>query len=416
MAYATRDSIERILNEIPNVNRETVRRYLEEREANGIRLTTLTGDAGHLRAFALFIEDRAFDTVTRQDVMRFVNLRATAHRWRSGKTVTRGTSGSIADSTLNLRKAILKAFIKWVRGTDEYPPEVKWLRASRDKNASMPVEQVLTDDDLRHMIQAQPSTQGKAIVATLYDSGTRASEFVSLRLRDVSFDEYGAVLTLPKTATNLKTGSRRIRVLRCTPYLRAWFDNHPHKGEPNAPLWISTAVRNSGDRLNASALNYIVTQAAESAKITKDVWPHLFRHSRATACAKEGWPEAEMRHFFGWSKDSDMPSRYVHLSGKDYEENMLRRAGKLDANYVSPQPLATRVCQCGHENGATSDYCALATCGKPLTLKAVQQREEESFQRTMGTLLDDPASLDKISDAILSRASRIAERRASDVG
>lgn len=412
MAYATRDGIERILAEVPDVNRATVRRYLDEREANGVRLTTLVGDAGHLRQFAVFMGDRALETLTREDVTRFVNQRTSIRRWRSGRTVTTSSKRELSQNTLNLRKVILKAFVKWLRGADEYPPEVKWLRASRDKNAeTMPVEQILIDEDLKRMIQVQDSPQGKALIATLYDSGTRASEFISLRLRDVTFDEYGAVLTLPKDATNLKTGSRRIRVLRCTPYLRAWVDNHPRKGEGKAPLWISTAMRNPGERFHASALNYIVAQAAKAAGLDKDVWPHLFRHSRATACAKEGWPEAEMRHLFGWSKDSDMPSRYVHLSGKDYEENMLRRAGKLDPNQTTPQPLATRTCQCGRENAATNDYCDLAACGRPLTLKAVQQREEEAFQRTMGTLLDDAASLDKIGEAILARATRIAERR-----
>jgi integrase len=377
-----------------------------------VRLTTLVGDAGHLRTFAVFMGERAFETVTREDVTRFVNQRTSVRRWRSGETVTKAPKKELSLGTLNLRKVILKAFMKWLRGAEEYPPEVKWLRASRDKNAeTMPVEQILTDDDLRRMIQVQDSPQGKAIIATLYDSGTRASEFVSLRLRDVTFDEYGAVLTLPKDATNLKTGSRRIRVLRCTPYLRAWIDGHPRKGEGKAPVWISTAVRNIGDGLQAPALNYIVDQAALAAGIDKDVWPHLFRHSRATACAKEGWPEAEMRHFFGWSKDSDMPSRYVHLSGKDYEENMLRRAGKLDGSRMAPPPLLPRICQCGHENAATSDFCALAVCGKPLTPKGVQDRQQQTFERMMGTLLEDPASLEKIGDAILSQATKIAERQ-----
>lgn len=268
MAYGTKDGIERILAEIPLVNRGTVQRYLDEREANGVRLTTLVGDAGHLRAFALFMGDRHFEDLTRDDVTRFVNQRSTTRRWRSGATVTTAAKKELSQNTLNLRKVILKAFMKWLRGTDEYPPEVKWLRASRDKNAAtMPVEQILVDDDLRRMVQAQNSPQGKAIVATLYDSGTRASEFISLRLRDVTFDEYGAVLTLPKDATNLKTGSRRIRVLRCTPYLRAWVDGHPRKGDSKARLWISTAMRNPGDAINASALNYIVNQAAVAAKL-----------------------------------------------------------------------------------------------------------------------------------------------------
>jgi integrase/recombinase XerD len=40
--------------------------------------------------------------------------------------------------------------------------------------------------------------------------------------------------------------------------------------------------------------------------IKKAVNPHAFRHSRATFMAKH-LKEPEMREFFGWGKDSEMP-------------------------------------------------------------------------------------------------------------
>jgi hypothetical protein len=117
-----------------------------------------------------------------------------------------------------------------------------------------------------------------------------------------------------------------------------------------------------------------------------------------------------MRHFFGWSKDSDMPSRYVHLSGKDYEENMLRRAGKLDASRMTPTPLQPRVCQCGHENPTTRDYCEIVACGRPLTPMAARRREQDAAERVMAQLLEDPAALEKLGDLILAKATCMAER------
>jgi integrase/recombinase XerD len=54
---------------------------------------------------------------------------------------------------------------------------------------------------------------------------------------------------------------------------------------------------------------------AKIAKLPKELHPHLFRHTAATERARLGWNEAQMRAYFGWSKSTDMPSRYVHLAG-----------------------------------------------------------------------------------------------------
>jgi site-specific recombinase XerD len=65
---------------------------------------------------------------------------------------------------------------------------------------------------------------------------------------------------------------------------------------------------------------------AKMAKIGKNVYPHLFRHSRATHLADK-LTEAQMKIYFGWSGRSDVPSVYVHLSGRDVEEAILKLHG-----------------------------------------------------------------------------------------
>ncbi|MHB8634328.1 MAG: tyrosine-type recombinase/integrase [Thermoplasmatota archaeon] len=294
--------------------------------------------------------------------------------------------------------------MKWVRGGDEYPPEVRWLKATRDPQGGRMMTEVLGREELLRLIEAQAHPQDKAVIAVLYDSGCRASEFVSLRLRDIAFDEYGAILSLPKGGKGLKTGARRIRVLNCTPYLRAWINGHPRKDEPNSPVWLSFANRNQGEPLTASSLYGLVHRGGLRAKLAKHIHPHLFRHSRATECAKEGWPEAEMRNFFGWSRSSDQPSRYVHLSGKDYEESMLRRAGKIDAGRKIQPALAPRVCQCGHENAATADFCENRACGKPLTVAAAERRAKTQYATLLQALEQDGDAMDKLANALMARA------------
>jgi hypothetical protein len=66
-----------------------------------------------------------------------------------------------------------------------------------------------------------------------------------------------------------------------------------------------------------------------------------------------------MKEFFGWTMDSDMASVYVHISGRDTDEAILRMYGKLGENekreYEQPK---TQPCQiCGHENSPEADFC-----------------------------------------------------------
>ena len=69
----------------------------------------------------------------------------------------------------------------------------------------------------------------------------------------------------------------------------------------------------------------VFKKIARKAGIEKKVYPHLFRHSRATQLARY-LTEMEMKIFFGWSKNSNMPSVYVHLSGRDIDEKIIQLA------------------------------------------------------------------------------------------
>jgi hypothetical protein len=42
---------------------------------------------------------------------------------------------------------------------------------------------------------------------------------------------------------------------------------------------------------------------------------------------KYDWTEPMLRPYFGWSEDSDMPSRYVHLKMMNHRNRILRDAG-----------------------------------------------------------------------------------------
>jgi hypothetical protein len=75
--------------------------------------------------------------------------------------------------------------------------------------------------------------------------------------------------------------------------------------------------------LKREGLRKILRSASEKAKLKKRVYPYLFRHTRATLNATF-MTEAEMCIYFGWEQGSKMPRIYVHLSGREVDDKLLR--------------------------------------------------------------------------------------------
>jgi len=201
--------VETILATIPHDgNRATVRRYLTERLANGVKSSAFGSDANALRGFCAHLGEKRLEDTTREDVFAYASNAVSQRRWKSRRkdgTETATTSQvRLNTATLNLRKTILRDFFRWLRGTDEFPAEVKGLKIKRGDVDAIPTDQLLDRADLQVMIQAHVDAREKAIVAVLYESGLSAGEFCALNVNSVTFDEYGAVLTLPKGARGLK--------------------------------------------------------------------------------------------------------------------------------------------------------------------------------------------------------------------
>lgn len=92
----------------------------------------------------------------------------------------------------------------------------------------------------------------------------------------------------------------------------------------------------------------ILKKLASRAGIGKTVHPHLLRHSRATHLTGEGLNEIHLRRIFGWTRDSDIPSIYVHLSGKYTDRATLEIYGiERDSNNNGFKDNGSIECSCG---------------------------------------------------------------------
>jgi integrase len=351
--------------------------------------------------------------VSRQDLERYL---ARSKNERTGKPAGR--------ATLELRRGTIKQFYRWLladpKRPKEFPENVAWIRTHRTAKERVP-EDMLTKEEIRRMIEAGNGTRDKAIVATLYESGTRIGEFLSLRIRDVRMKEGGyAIVSLPAESSSLKTGRRQIPIVECVPYLQAWLEAHPSKETPAAFLWPSEYGERRDLAIDDTTVLKLVRRLAARAKIEKDVTPHVFRHSRATECARRGWNESQMRRYFGWSRTSTMPSLYTHLAAGDVETRILEDNGLKARPDPIADPLAPLVCgRCGRRNPATVVYClgcgAIVSVEKALEIERradVEGRIQAEYlgnQERLQELLTNPQV--KMALRILGEAAKVQSDR-----
>jgi len=284
-------------------------------------------------------------------------------------------------------KVALKKFYKWLRGIDEgYPEEVKWIKTTvRNSKHKLP-EELLTEEDIQKLVESAEHPRDKALVFVLYESGCRIGELSSLRIKNIQFDEYGAQIIVGG-----KTGMRRIRLISSVPSLASWINIHPERDNPEAPLWVSIGTRNKGIRMNYSTVRTMLQRLANKAGIKKRINPHLFRHSRATHLASH-LTEAQMKEFFGWVQGSEMASIYVHLSGRDVDDALLKIYGlKKKESEEKGNALKPKKCpRCEMMNPATSKFCS--RCAMALDIQTAMKLEDlrKMWDQEMAEFVKDP--------------------------
>lgn len=274
-----------------------------------------------------------------------------------------------AEASQRTYKACVKKYLKWVKTGDlngeEYPDCVKNLKVGKGKK-NLPKE-ILSHEEVRRIAEVTDRQRDRAMVWVGYESGCRPGELLEMEIKDVELDRFGA-----QVMVDGKTGQRRIRLVESVPDLKTWLSMHPRKDDTSAYIWRSREGGNLGNRGWAQNLE----RMAERAGIKKHVHPHLLRHSRATHLAAKGINESQMREIFGWTKNSDMPSVYVHLSGRDTDSALLNLYGIEVSESDNQLEMGIKKCSfCGHENSPNAKFCE--ECNGPLDSTAVKQTDEK---------------------------------------
>ena len=279
----------------------------------------------------------------------------------------------------HILKISLRSIVRFVHIGSRTKPEngelkiIKFLKMKRPKG-TLTREDLPTDDEVKKIIAAcADSKRDKAMLSVHAEAGTRIGELLGLRIKDVTVDQYGAVIKVDG-----KTGVRPIRIVKSVPYVTQWINAHPNKDELESPLWIYIHAEDTfGQPINYTGFRAILQKRARQAGIKKRITSHLFRHKEITDLATT-LTEVESRMRHGWEKTSAMPSRYTHLNQEDLDTKMLQIMG---VKKKEEKEESLRECvYCKIKYPLETRFCEV--CSRPLDIIEAIRMEKEQEEKT----------------------------------
>ena len=245
-----------------------------------------------LRAISIWL-GKPFEEVTQEEMERLVcGIEENVYKKRKQ---------NYSEETKADYKKTLKKFYKWLGK----PGLIEFISLSV-KPKDVPA---LKREEAEALLNSTPNTVMKAAVMVLFDGGLRIEEFLNLRNRDLTREEYGNENNCYWVDIRYsKTFARKIPLPLCTKYLEKWVEEHPSKQDPEGQLFPFTYP---------SFRKRLRTLAEKVLK--KRINPHMLRHSSATYWAPR-MNRYQLCAKYGWAFSSDMPDRYIERKGIIFEQ------------------------------------------------------------------------------------------------
>ncbi len=366
-------------------NKRKLLEYLEYLEDEGL---TLARRVTHLVRLTRITETlgKDFDSATEEDMrmlMRRLKIRKTTNSANASEELSERSVGDYQNT--------IKKFWRWLKAppgreveSSWNPPETAWMKRVNFEKNVLP-ENVLKTEEKDRMLEVAHHSRDKAYVELSWDSGARPGEILALRIHDIEFDEYGAVMIIRRG----KTGDRRVRLIESAPSLATWISNHPQRNNADARLWINIGTTNHQEPWDYYAARKLMRELAERAEIKKRPTAYSFRHGRATQLANH-LTESQLCQHFGWKQGSNMPRIYVHLSGRDVDNKLLELHG-LRPKESKGLEQTIRICpRCQQKNSPTGKFCQ--RCGAALDIKTAMETDNRisKAEEVLETLLKSP--------------------------
>jgi len=390
---------------ILNENKKRILEFRQHCVASGLSVARQLYYLQRLTRIAERLGEKRFEDCGRADIqvlMEHVNTAKT----ESGKPWSGWNKAAYA---LTIKK--FWRWLKQVEDSDEDPPETSWIKIRWPTDSQILPEDILTCEDILAMLKTakKRGTMWWAMIATADDKALRPEEWMTLTISQIQFDDYGDVSTVKSG----KVGERRVRLVSSSPALREWLSIHPDSNNPKGPVWIYLKGPRKGERLSYDAIRSAIRSIARESNVKKRVNPYSFRHSSITRSSTK-LTEPVMRKLYGWSASSHMPARYIHLSGRDVDDEVLNMHGITRGPNEEKVLNPIRCRRCELLNSPEARFCS--RCSAPLDELSIETLDQKSRKadEVMAALLRDPEVQSVIARKIreLGLASKLLDGQA----
>jgi integrase/recombinase XerD len=236
--------------------------------------------------------------------------RFTAHL----KTRTHKQTGKpISEQTARTYLRAVRIFLKWA--------DVPKGKFKAPKAPGRKLLDVLSDQEIAAMEKAASDERDRLVVRVLADTGIRISELLGLRTRDLRENTHDRRYAIRVTG---KGDKERDVPVNPTTFRR--LERYAEQGKGQTYIFCGKRRRPNGEfeQLTRSGADQLIRNLAKRARIGRRVYPHLFRHSYATAKLSNGMNPIVLQTILGHESLAMISQTYQHLVIADTYDAMMR--------------------------------------------------------------------------------------------
>jgi site-specific recombinase XerD len=300
----------------------------------------------------------------------------------------------LADSTKNRMRKTLKVFYRWLRKCPrgQFPPEVAWMTTKKSELVTVKASDLISFEECVKISEHATSLRDKALIQCQLDAGCRIGEILTVRIGEVNFNDYGAVLN-----SDGKTGEAPLILTWSAKTLAQWLNIHPFRNDKNAPLFPKHGSARPEQLTHSAALAMLKKCVGRAGYVNKRIWFHMFKHVSCTWDSIRGMPQPYRNFKHHWSPNSEMNAVYEHLSNSVIPRiQQWSRPEKEKQDNAEELKLSATCKRCDYENPRDSIYCN--RCAFPLDEKKATELVilKSKTVELLNKLNENPEKLEKV--------------------
>lgn len=291
---------------IPESVKKNIFRFLEELELGKVNKGLKISEARQSKYLDILKMPLEFwnkpeNKITIKDIEFFEK------KLSSGEIKTKSGEPYSNSTKVDIRRG-MKIYLKWKLGQTKGNELTDWL----DTRGVKKTPDYLKETEITKLYQHCKSASERFLLAVLFDSGARASEFHNIRYEDIQLPEGKdnfVKLTLKEEYSKTKGRTISLYWKYSLEAIAEYLKEREQEGiKSNDPVYSGSYD---------SARFFLMRLGKKILK--KSIHFHLFRHSSATYYATK-LNRQELCYRYGWAFSSDMPDTYISRAGMESKE------------------------------------------------------------------------------------------------